>query len=453
MGMRISSCITVLFLLGACSGDPEDTSLDADQTNQTGTIDGSDDSGDTGAGGLTEDALSYYSHIQPIMQTYCTRCHRENGMGVGDFNDPEMVKLFADIMMARIDDGSMPPPVSDPSCNDYEGSERMSMSEEDKETFRAWIGAGKPLGDFERQVEVPEIRDELNNPDLEVRIAHPYTPLFLDEDNPANEYRCFVVETGRDDTFYVTGIHPIVDQPALVHHIVLFKQNKGKFGDAYDPETGIDCINNTSSAGRGMISGWAPGMVPVEFPDGSGIEIKPDEELVVQMHYFLPGPQWEGVADQSGYAFETAEADEIDTKLVMLPLGGTNFRIPAGDEDYGFTDSLTLPVFAPTITLYATFPHMHILGRSYRFWITNADGEETCLAASEKWNFDNQLTYVFKEPVELRGGDTIHMECRWNNSRSNPNLIHDPPIEVGYGERTDEEMCWAFTLLHSPIEF
>ena len=131
MGMRISSCITVLFLLGACSGDPEDTSLDADQTNQTGTIDGSDDSGDTGAGGLTEDALSYYSHIQPIMQTYCTRCHRENGMGVGDFNDPEMVKLFADIMMARIDDGSMPPPVSDPSCNDYEGSERMSMSEED----------------------------------------------------------------------------------------------------------------------------------------------------------------------------------------------------------------------------------------------------------------------------------------------------------------------------------
>ena len=80
-------------------------------------------------------------------------------------------------------------------------------------------------------------------------------------------------------------------------------------------------------------------------------------------------------------------------------------------------------------------------------------GDETCIAASEKWDFNNQLTYVFNEPIELKGGDTIHMECHWNNSRSNPNLIHDPPIEVGYGERTDEEMCFAFTLIHSPIQF
>ncbi len=247
MGMKISSCISAFLLLTACSGEPADTSHGTLDTNQDTTDVGTNESGDTDAGGVTEDPLSYYSHIQPIMQTYCTRCHQEGGLGVGDFTDPTMVDLFADIMMARIDEGAMPPAVSDPSCNDYQGSERMSMSAEDKETLRAWINAGKPLGDIEQQVEVPTIRDELDDPDLEVRINHPYTPLFNDEDNPANEYRCFIVETGRDNPFYVTGIHPIVDQPALVHHIVLFKQQKGRFGDGYDPETGIDCIDNMGS--------------------------------------------------------------------------------------------------------------------------------------------------------------------------------------------------------------
>ena len=35
----------------------------------------------------------------------------------------------------------------------------------------------------------------------------------------------------------------------------------------------------------------------------------------------------------------------------------------------------------------------------------------------------------------------------WNNSTSNEELIHNPPTDVSYGERTDEEMCFGFTLV------
>ena len=51
------------------------------------------------------------------------------------------------------------------------------------------------------------------------------------------------------------------------------------------------------------------------------------------------------------------------------------------------------------------------------------------------------------DPVTVWPGDTIRMECTWNNSRSNPDLIHDPPQETRYGERTDEEMCFAFAFM------
>ena len=32
-------------------------------------------------------------------------------------------------------------------------------------------------------------------------------------------------------------------------------------------------------------------------------------------------------------------------------------------------------------------------------------------------------------------------------SISNPNLVIDPPADIGYGERTDEEMCYGFSLI------
>ena len=44
-------------------------------------------------------------------------------------------------------------------------------------------------------------------------------------------------------------------------------------------------------------------------------------------------------------------------------------------------------------------------------------------------------------------GDEIYFECTWDNSTGNPNAFYETPQDIGFGERTDEEMCYAFTLL------
>ena len=44
--------------------------------------------------------------------------------------------------------------------------------------------------------------------------------------------------------------------------------------------------------------------------------------------------------------------------------------------------------------------------------------------------------------IERAPGDVINLECTWNNSPSNPSLIHNPPVDVTYGEGTDDEMCF-----------
>ena len=216
----------------------------------------------------------------------------------------------------------------------------------------------------------------------------------------------------------------------------------------YDEETGVDCINNVGVNADRMLAAWAPGLLPVRLPEGRGIQLSPSQNLVLQMHYFDDG-SYDGTPDQSGYALETAAS--VDVPLIMLPAGANNFNIPAGAEAHSHSESFTLPQGVGG-KIYTTFPHMHVLGSGYNMTIEHSDGSETCVSSGDAYDFDNQLSYALIEPIAVVGGDTLHQSCTWNNSTSNPDLIHDPPIATSYGERTDEEMCFTF-LLASLFEF
>ena len=84
------------------------------------------------------------------------------------------------------------------------------------------------------------------------------------------------------------------------------------------------------------------------------------------------------------------------------------------------------------------FPHMHGLGTNFEMHIAHEDGSETCLVQGS-YNFNNQLTYQWPEPIDFRPGDTLEYSCTWDNSAGD--------TSVQYGERTDEEMCYFFTIV------
>ena len=98
------------------------------------------------------------------------------------------------------------------------------------------------------------------------------------------------------------------------------------------------------------------------------------------------------------------------------------------------------------LDIFGVFPHMHRLGTRYENWIEHKDGSTTCLTSGE-YDFNNQLTYQYPEPITLGVGDQIKWTCTWNNSASNPALQGSDPTTTYYGERTDEEMCYFFSLI------
>jgi len=395
---------------------------------------------DTSDPDVTAD-VTYYPDVQPIVDAQCVRCHNPDGVGPFDFSDAQTFASFAERALARVEAGTMPPAVSDPECHPYVGQEHMNVPEGTAELLADWIEQGKVMGDPADAVPIEPIPVDLPEVDLQVMMEAPYTPVYTDERNPGNEYRCFYLDPS-DEDIYIGGLHPVVDNAAMVHHMVLFTVPDAEVPAQAGPE-GVDCID-MSAGGDGMIAAWAPGMLPIELPEGAAIKVDRNRTLVLQMHYYDAAPP--GSSDQSGYAFDLVPSATVTDEVFMLPLGAFDFEIPAGDPAYTHHTSLTLPDWFGGAKIYATFPHMHVLGTGYRLWYTR-EGRENCLAESDRYDFENQLTYVFPEPIQVTGGDTLHLECTWNNSTSNPELIHDPPIPIGYGERTDEEMCYAFTLV------
>lgn len=391
---------------------------------------GDKDPGETGAADVT-----YYDDVQPMLAQHCTRCHGPGGLGPTDFTNLDVVQAMAPSMLEEIEERNMPLPAADPDCRDYKGSNHLVMPDAEREIFAAWVEGGQALGEEDELAATVQIETALSDPDLVLSMLEPYTPTFTDASNPDNEYRCFVIDPLEAAGKYITAMAPVLGNQEMVHHIVVTLVPRDSLGEEYWTPDGWDCIDGQGvSVTDGMVGAWAPGALPLTLPEGAGLEIPEDHVLVMQMHYFQEDGASAGLSDQSGYAFNLT--DSVEGTTLLFPLGDYDFRIPAGEAEHTEGGSFT-NTYIP-FNILGVFPHMHELGKSFSASIQHADGGETCLTRGT-YEFENQLLYQYKEEAALEVGDTVEFSCTWDNSEGTE--------DVQYGERTDEEMCFFFTLL------
>jgi hypothetical protein len=75
--------------------------------------------------------------------------------------------------------------------------------------------------------------------------------------------------------------------------------------------------------------------------------------------------------------------------------------------------------------------------------IQRAAGAHECVLDIPRWNFHWQGAYGLTNPKRVERGDSLSIECHWDNSATNqPDGL--APRELNWGERTDDEMCLAF---------
>lgn len=386
-----------------------------------------------------DEGLTYYRDVRPVLDATCARCHTANGIATS-FDDPAAVQALAGAIQTRTQDGTMPPPAPDPTCADYEGSDELFLADAARKTLSDWADAGAPLGD---PADAPATAPALTSApfDVELRGSAPFTPTF---DETGNDYRCFVLDVGNDDRVYVTGFEAIVDNPRIVHHVVLWSVAASQElpAEGEDGEPGFAC-DGFGQSGWDFFAGWAPGGRPFLFDEGQGMRMRAATQLVLQMHYYESYDGASAEQDQSGYGLHLA--DEVEREIYTFPLGVEDFVIPAG-EPY-VEEEMILPWQDSwgSVTIVGVFPHMHVLGTGFDFTIHQADASEQCVVELDEWDFHNQQAVKLLEPVDVIGGDVVSVKCQWDNSATNPAQTSQPPEDVVFGEGTGDEMCYAFT--------
>lgn len=381
------------------------------------------------------DGPTYYADVKPILDQNCMRCHAEGGVAPSSFTSPEIVKTLSPLIKTYVESGYMPPPAPNPECAAYEDSERYTLDENEKSVLLDWIATGMALGD-ETTAETPVPEKTLAPWDVELRGAEPYLPEF---DATGNDYRCWAIEVGNEDSLYVTGLEAIVDNNQFVHHAVLFNDGTEWSGNA-DPNDadGFPC----DGFGQGdweFMHGWGPGSSPISFPAGMGMQLPAHAKVVVQAHYFDNGTI---VPDNTAYGLLTAPT--VDRQIYQIPVEPGYFKVPANDPDYNVGLDFTND-FGVAITVISIWPHMHLLGNGFDMAIEHANGTTDCLVHMDDYDFHNQVPVTLDTPIVLGNGDKVTMSCNYDNSADNPNNPNDPPADVELGEGTNQEMCFGFT--------
>jgi peroxiredoxin len=371
--------------------------------------------------------ITYAKHIAPILNAHCVRCHRQGEVAPFALTSYDEVAGWGDTIAEVIQSGRMPPWHANPEHGRFSNDARLQDA--DKQLICDWVKSGQPEGDPADLPEPPTFVDgwQIPKPDIIFRMPEAYHV-------PAKgvvEYQYFKIEANVAEDMWVRASEMRPDNRSIVHHLILFFVKPGR-----DRMRGEDALANG-------IATFAPGLPPMNLPDGYAFRVPAGSRLVMQAHYTPNGTQQ---TDQSFAGLVLADRKTVQREISIAAAMNFRFLIPPGDTDYSVNASYRI---AEDSLLYALSPHMHYRGKSFRFTAKYPNGSEEILLDVPRYDFNWQNVYKLAEPKRIPEATEIHLEAHYDNSADNP-WNPDPTKSVHWGDQTWEEMMIG-TLTTSPF--
>lgn len=416
---------------------------------------------DPGLGHATTELRDYERDAKPLLERYCTTCHRDGGIAPFSLTDYDSARTHASAIAASVESGRMPPWM--PSKESVPLRYSRAMLDDDKAALLKWVADGALPGEKGAPARVnPPPVDDVVPPRADLVLD----PMVTYQPNRqlSDDYRCFIVDPagpaggGMPDERYIQATHVRPGNQAIVHHVILFEVPASKVAtvrqkDDAEAGPGYTCFGGAGTGGAEFVTGWAPGGVPQRTEPDMGLRVRKGSVFVMQVHYNLQ--RYRGEGDRTTIDVELA-AEAPPYRLVVAPLAYPDgLFIKAGKSDA--TQSIVVPVSlalkylgikASDVVLTSVTPHMHMLGSS----ITTSLGSQT-LVDIPRWDFHWQQAYMFKTSVPLAADQLLMMTCMYDNSPANQPVvdgIKKPPRDVTWGEGTFDEMCLSFLGLRMP---
>ena len=380
--------------------------------------------------------VTYSEHIAAILQKNCQACHRHGEVAPFTLTDYGDAKAWATEIAVYTESRLMPPWKPAPGYGHFKNERRLTDSQ--IELIARWVDAGAPTGDLNAVPTAPEFHDNwaLGEPDQIFEMPVEYQIDAEGED----EYRQFIIPTNFETDMYIQAVDVQPGNRKTVHHVIPYLDVNGEARklDAEDPKPGY--VTEGTGPGfdaAGSLGGWAPGVTPSVLPEGVGYFLPKGADIVMQVHYYRTGHVEYDRSRLGLYFSKTPDTAPLHIGSAI----NSEFVIPPGEA---WHEVLADRNVKEDVYLLGAWPHMHLLGRDMHLIATTPEGEAHELIWVKDWDFNWQDIYHYQAPLFLPAGTKINLVAHFDNSAANPANPHTPPIPVGWGEKTTDEMCIGF---------
>jgi len=403
--------------------------------------------GSGGVGGSGGGGVTYYKDVEPLLAAHCTTCHNTDGIAPFPLTSYDGTKGYAAMMAVQTAAHLMPPWKPAAGCGDFRGVRALSADE--IATFAASSAAGAPAGNPADAPPAPDAgTGSLGTPSAVLDPGSDYQP----NTNLTDDYHCFLIDPGLAAAQDLIGfdVHP--GTPTSVHHVLLFavpaaNVASAQSNDAAEPGPGWTCFGGSGVSAAQTIGGWVPGSGASMFPPPTGIHLPAGTQIIMQIHYNLLTQAQFSDRTTAGLYYA---ATPVAKPAAISAVANQTFLVPAGVASQTVTADLAIN---RSYALWGVVPHMHLHGRQISVAINHADGSSTCAVDIPQWDFHWQQFYYYQQPISVVSGDTIHLECTYDNSAGDQPIVNgvkQTPADLTWGEKTTDEMCLNYLYFTLP---
>jgi hypothetical protein len=381
---------------------------------------------------------TFSKDVAPILQRACQNCHRPGSIAPMSLLSYQDARPWAKSIKEKVVLRVMPPWHIDRNVGITKFKDDPSLTEAEIATISNWVDRGAPEGN---PAEMPPPRQfsdldkwHIGKPDLIVSMPRPYKLRAHGQD----EYYDVDVDPHFTEDMYVKAVETKPDTGfKVVHHA-----DTNLVEDPEEDPVGL------------FLNEYAVGKNADLFPENSGRLIKAGSKIHFNLHLHPDGEETP-VSISLGLKLFPKDAPPKYVAFTQHMGDVADLDIPAGQvvRSDGY---FRLP--KPAV-LSAFQPHFHTRGKAQCMEAIYPDvradsarpgpAKTETLSCVSNYQFGWSLTYPYAEDVEplLPAGTVIHITTWHDNTDHNP---HNPNPKnwVGYGQRTIDEMSFAWVSLY-----
>ena len=383
--------------------------------------------------------VTFTKDVAPILQRACQNCHRPGAIAPMSLLTYDDARPWARSIRQKVVNAEMPPWYIDRNIGISKFKDDPSLTPAEVATITKWVDAGAPMGN---PADMPKPREfsaldqwHIGKPDVVVSMPKPYLLPATGADHVID----VLVDPGFKEDMYVMAVETKPDTARaykVVHHATT-----NLVEDPEDDPVGL-FFNEYALGKNGDI-----------FPPNSGRLVKAGSKINFNLHLH---PNGEATPTSVSVAMKVFPAGTSPKYVAFTQHMGdfTDLDIPPG-EVARHDGYFRLPRNA---VVSAFQPHMHNRGKAMCMEAIYPDiradsarpgpARTETISCVSNYQFGWHITYPYADDVAplLPAGTIIHITA-WHDNSANNKYNPNPRNWVGYGQRTIDEMSFAWVSL------